>query len=193
VLAPELIHVVLGPGWAEAVVPFQILAAGLMFRTSYRMSDSLSRATAAVYRRAWRQALFALLVIGGAWLGRPWGLAGVSVGVALAITLNFLLMAQLSLKLASMTWQSFWSAHLPSVAVAMLLGGPVWACALALRAQALPPLLVLLLSAASALPLLLVARSAPALFLGHDGRWMLRTLGDYLTRPNRDDSVGPKR
>jgi O-antigen/teichoic acid export membrane protein len=183
VLAPELIHVVLGldPEWDAAVVPFQVLAAGLLFRTSYRMSDSLCRATAAVYRRAWRQILFALLVVGGAGLGLRWRLPGVSVGVALAITLNFLLMAQLSLRLASLSWWGFWSAHLPSVALAALLGGPVWACAAVLRACALPPLVVLLLSAASALPFLLVARCAPALFLGPDGRWMLETLGRHVT------------
>jgi O-antigen/teichoic acid export membrane protein len=182
VLAPELIHVLLGPGWDAVVVPFQILAAGLMFRTSYRMSDSISRATAAVYRRAWRQGLFALMVVGGAWLGCPWGLAGVSVGVAVAITMNFLLMAQLSLTLASMSWQSFWAAHLPAVTLAALLGGPVWACAVVLRACALPPLVVLLLSAAAALPFLFVARSAPRLFLGRDGCWMLRTVGGYVPR-----------
>ena len=60
------------------------------------------------------------MVVGGAWLGCPWGLAGVSVGVAVAITLNFLLMAQLSLTLASMTWRGFWAAHLPGLTLAAL-------------------------------------------------------------------------
>ena len=43
VLAPEVIAVALGPQWLGAVVPFQILAVGLLLRTSYKMSDSLAR------------------------------------------------------------------------------------------------------------------------------------------------------
>ena len=81
ILAPELIRLVLGPQWAGVVAPFQILAAGMLFRTSYKMSDSVVRATAAVYRRALRTAIYALLVIGGAWVGQHWGTTGVAFAV----------------------------------------------------------------------------------------------------------------
>src|SRR6202049_4068366 len=54
VLAPELIAVLLGPDWDQVVLPFQILAVGMIFRASYKISDVLVRATGAVYRRAWR-------------------------------------------------------------------------------------------------------------------------------------------
>ena len=46
-LAPEVIRVVLGPKWGPAVVPFQVLGIGMLFRTSYKMSDSIS----ALHRR----------------------------------------------------------------------------------------------------------------------------------------------
>jgi PST family polysaccharide transporter len=55
IVAPELVSVAFGPRWAGLVAPFQVLALGMMFRVCYRMSDSLSRATGKVYRRAWRQ------------------------------------------------------------------------------------------------------------------------------------------
>ena len=44
VVAPELVAVAFGSRWADLVLPFQVLALGMMFRTGYRMSDSLSRA-----------------------------------------------------------------------------------------------------------------------------------------------------
>ena len=50
VLAPELVAVAFGSRWEALVAPFQVLALGVTFRTSYRMSDSLSRATGKVYR-----------------------------------------------------------------------------------------------------------------------------------------------
>src|SRR6185437_7222982 len=52
-LAPEVIRVALGPHWTAAVAPFQILGIGMLFRTSYKMSDSIARSTGVVYRRAW--------------------------------------------------------------------------------------------------------------------------------------------
>ena len=55
VIAPEIIRIALGPSWDAAVLPFRVLAVGMLFRTSYKISDSLSRATGSVYRRAWRQ------------------------------------------------------------------------------------------------------------------------------------------
>ena len=65
-VAPEVIHVLLGDGpkWDDVMVPFQIFAAGLIFRTSYKISDSLARAMGTVYRRAWRQAVYAVAVVG---------------------------------------------------------------------------------------------------------------------------------
>src|SRR5215213_10088355 len=51
VLAPELIRVALGPKWSAVDTPFRIFALGMLFRTSYKMSDAAARATGNVYRR----------------------------------------------------------------------------------------------------------------------------------------------
>jgi PST family polysaccharide transporter len=179
-LAPELIHVLLGPEWGSVIVPFQILAAGMLFRTSYKMSDSLVRATGAVYHRAWRQAAYAMLVLAAAWVGQFGGLPGVSLAVLATLAFNFLVMAQLSLRLVGMTWRSFRAAHVPGLALAVLVSTMTWACAQLLRAWGLPAPLVLIASAAATLPALLPVWCLPELFLGEDGRWMLRKLGAYL-------------
>src|SRR5206468_3192680 len=112
--------------WEAAIGPFQILAFGMLFRTSYKMSDSLARATGAVYNRAWRQTLFALFVVFGAWLGTRWGLVGVAVGVLLANFLNYMLMAHLSLKLISMTWKDFFRVQFPSLSFALISTAVIW-------------------------------------------------------------------
>src|SRR5205085_2202322 len=39
VLAPELVTLVLGQRWSGMIVPFQVLAGTMLFRTSYKMSD----------------------------------------------------------------------------------------------------------------------------------------------------------
>lgn len=177
IVAPELVLVLLGAGWEGVVVPLQILALGMLFRTSYKLSDSIARATGAVYARAWRQAAFAIAVTVGSLIGQLWGVAGVALGVVAAVTINFLLMAQLSLRLAGMRWSDFAMAHLPGVALAGTVGAVVLALVDRLREFQVSPLALLVdVALVSAVAGLVLCWLLPALFLGRDGRSVLRIL-----------------
>ena len=189
VTAPEIVRVVLGPRWSGASAALQILAAGMLFRTSHKMSDSIARATGAVYRRAWRQGVYASLVIGGAWVGQHWGISGVAFAVLVALAVNFGLMAQLGLRLSGLGWGSFWKAHLPGFNLAVASGVVAWAAAISLRRYGLPDAGVLGITLAVSLGWTLVLwRCAPRLFLGQEGSWMLKVLQTHL--PLRRDPPG---
>jgi O-antigen/teichoic acid export membrane protein len=191
-LAPEVIRVALGSKWGQVVLPFQILGLGMLFRTSYKMSDSIARSTGAVYRRAWRQILYAGLVVTGAWIGSRWGIEGVSWGALLALTMNFLLMAGLGLRVASLSWKRFWDAHRPAVLLTAVSFPPVWGAAAVLRGLESPALVVLLAVGAVLLAtcVLLVWR-APGVFLGADGQWMASTMRSFLQRLIRPGGARP--
>jgi O-antigen/teichoic acid export membrane protein len=177
VLAPELVHVLLGPDWGEVVLPLQILAVGMLFRTSYKLSDSIARATGAVYARAWRQAVHVIAIAIGALIGQSWGIGGVALGVVVAIAVNFLLMAHLSLRLVGMRWSGFLSAHLPALALAVVIAVVVWPVAERLRESQVPPIALLLyVPALAAGGSLLLCWLLPAVFLGQEGRSVLRLL-----------------
>ena len=185
-LAPEVIHVVLGTRWTEVIAPFQILAVGMLFRTSYKMSDSITRSTGAVYRRAWRQMLYAALVVGGAWIGQHWGVSGVAWGTLGALTVNFLLMAQLGLDVGHLTWGGFWRAHQPAVLITAVSFPVVWATTTLLRYWSVPSLVVLLAVGGVVVACaILLALLAPATFLGNDGQWMLGTMRSFVRQPVR--------
>lgn len=99
VTAKDFIYIIFGSGWDGAILPFQILSIILVFRMAYRIPDSLSRAVGTVYKRAWRQLVYALLVIVlSSFGGYMDGLKGVSIGVAASVIINFLLMHHLSLQ-----------------------------------------------------------------------------------------------
>jgi PST family polysaccharide transporter len=177
VLAPEIVLIVLGPQW-ETVVPIvQVFAFGLLFRTSYRISDSITRATGAVYRRAWRQGVYAALVITGAWIGHHWGVIGVAFGVFGALAVNFFMMAQLSLHIARIPWNGFWRAHIPALKLASVSGVASVVGALAFRSYGAPAIVVLAGSGAiTVVWTLLVAWRQPGSLLGADGQWMIERL-----------------
>ncbi|HEY9442970.1 MAG TPA: lipopolysaccharide biosynthesis protein [Gemmatimonadales bacterium] len=170
VLAPELVVVTFGSRWAGLTAPFQVLALGMMFRTCYRMSDSLSRATGRVYRRAWRQALFALLVLLGSLAGQTRGIVGVATGVLVAFFLNYVSMAQLSLKITEVSWGRFFQVQLPAVRSSVAIGGVTLATMVGMRHSGLPPVVGLAVGGLAAVSVgLLAAWVAPTFALGHDG------------------------
>jgi PST family polysaccharide transporter len=183
VLAPDLVVVAFGARWEALVPPFQVLALGMIFRTSSRMSDSLSRATGRVYRRAWRQVLFAGLVFLGAWIGQHWGVTGVAVGVLCALFTNYLLMAQLSLSVVPITWGKFFQAQLPALRVAIIVGAVTLAVTTGTRHVGLPPFAGLIAGFVAGVgSALLVAWLAPTFALGEYGIRMRDILRSQLAR-----------
>ncbi len=181
ILAPEIILVLLGENWTAAIVPLQILALGTLFRTSYKISDSLVRAKGAVYRRAWRQWVYAGAVLSGAYAGHYWGLTGVAVGIVSALLLNFILMAALSLDLTHIPLKQFLAAHLPGLWLGIVVCLELLALSPALRGYGLPPLVVLIISVSVvAVSVLLLVRIAPRFFLGEDGLWAYRKVKEFV-------------
>jgi len=111
IFAEDIISIIFGQQWIGSAHILQILSLALVFRITYKFSDTLSRAKGSVYKRAWRQGIYAMFVFIGAWFGSTWGAAGVAWGTALAILVNFLLMLQLSQKLIGFSWGKILLLH----------------------------------------------------------------------------------
>ena len=120
VLAPEIVRVLLGPQWEAVVLPLRVFALVLLPRTTYKISTSLTRATGAVYRAAWRQWLYAAEVVVFCSVGAAIaGVDGVAAGAALAIVAHFFVMlhfsARVSAGLMGATLRMY-GKHLPALA-----------------------------------------------------------------------------
>ncbi len=184
ILAPEFVHVLIGGQWDDAILPFKIFAVTMLFRTSYKMGDSLCRSAGIVFQRAFRQFLFSVMIVAGAFFGHYYGIVGVTVGVGIAITLNFFSMAQLSFSITDTTWGQFFRIHVPAVVLTVVVLCETWVLAGFLRGFGWADIYVLLVSASFVgLTLVSLIWFAPKLFLGKDGMWMLKTFGGYLPGP----------
>lgn len=186
VLAPEIIAVLLGPGWGAAVLPFRILVFGSMLRASYKIGVALANATGRVYGSAWRQGLYAALVVGGAWLGQRWGLPAVALGVLVALFVTYLAYAQLSVRVLPFTWRAYLVAQAPGAWWAGFVCAETWGLAHVLRSMQLSPVLVLLVPAATVpLTMLALVRALPATAFGQDGAWFLQVVQERLRGRSR--------
>ncbi len=163
-IADEIIQVLLGDSWAEAAGPFSVLALTMSLRTSFRLSEALVGATGAVFRRAWRQWAFAVLVIGGVVVGSRWKLTGVAAGVSLAMVFNWFLMAQLALGEVNATWLELWKSHVPAIRTAVLASLAALALSSVLPTGVHPAVVVLGAFGAMGTVMAVLAFGAPSYF-----------------------------
>jgi PST family polysaccharide transporter len=180
VAAPEAVLVLLGKHWTPVIEPFRVLVLSLLFRTSYKMSDSLARAAAATLNRAWRQWFYAVSVVLGAYLGARYGITGVAAGVSIAILLNFLLMLQLSIALSGVSAQTLLVIHARHLLVATATTLAAYGAMSFARAElgsAVARLLVAGMAAGASW--LLVALLLPSL-LGDELMWLVSVLKSRL-------------
>lgn len=175
VLGPEIIQLLLGPAWSSAVVPFQVLAVGVYFRVGYKVSGALLRSLGQVYAIAVRQAAYLLLILGGAWLGHFWGLAGASVGVVVAIGGHYLQFCSMAVRLLpDMDWRRMIRTVLPGAALAvgvLAVASTVAGIARIYRCSEWGVCLVTCMTTATFIAGLV--RAYPQC-LGHDGCWILQ-------------------
>lgn len=173
ILAPEIVRVLLGSAWVELILPLQVLAVGTFFRTAYKMSASLARAKGAVYQIAWRQGVYAGLIIMGAWVGQFFGLEGVAVGVVIALAIHFALMSHLSLSIVRLDWLDFARLHIPALKLTVFTVLLTMAVSNACRALILPDFAVLCMTGLSILGALGFIVLCVPRALGEDGLWFL--------------------
>ena len=124
--APEIIAVLFGRQWDAAAPVLQILAAGTAFHACNVINIPAIRALGAVYREAWRRALFALLMVFGVWLGVRWGLAGAAAAIVAARILLHLLLTQLALALLGLHWRRVLRCHAPALWAAAWSAVALW-------------------------------------------------------------------
>jgi PST family polysaccharide transporter len=111
VLGPEIILVLLGPGWEEAVVAFQILSLGLYFRAAYGFSASIVFATGHVFSLSACQGVYGILIVVGALFGAQWGIVGVATATLIALLVFYLLLYALAARVSGGAVWSFLSVH----------------------------------------------------------------------------------
>lgn len=109
--ARDVVAVILGSGWEAVVLPLQVLAVGIGWRTSYKLGDSLAKAAGAVFRRSLREAIYLLLVVGGVLIGSRWGIVGAAAGVLVASFTNYGMAILWSRTLLGLTWRDIAGAH----------------------------------------------------------------------------------
>lgn len=183
VLAKEIILVLLGSQWTEVIAPFEILALGTFFRFGDKVTSSLARSSGQLYRMAWLKLIYAVCVIIGAMWGLNYGILGVTIGVTIALIIQYLLLTQLAVNLTKIDLKSVIVSHTSGIPLTVVTGLIVWGNATLWRSLELANFLVLGLSLTiTGTLVLLLVYLKPNFFLGEDGEWWLTALSKPLAK-----------
>jgi len=92
----EIVLILLGDKWLEAVIPLQIMFAVLPFASSGRMADSVIRAKGLIYNNAIRKYIYVIILITATSLGAiNYGVIGAAVGVSFSYFFDYIIMLYL--------------------------------------------------------------------------------------------------
>jgi len=138
VIAPEAIRLLMGAGWGDVVLPFRILAVTILLRTNLKLGGILAQAAGAVNAVAAAYAAYMVVVVGGALITIRWGIAGVAVSTAFAITSVSIHCCLLAMRVSDLSLPSFLRAHVPGAVIACCVILAAWPLAGELRASEAP-------------------------------------------------------
>ena len=92
----EIVLILLGGKWLEAVIPLQIMFAVLPISTSGRMADSVIRAKGLIYNNAIRKYIYVIILLATTSLGAiNYGVIGAAIGVSFSYFFDYIIMLYL--------------------------------------------------------------------------------------------------
>ncbi|WP_350291629.1 lipopolysaccharide biosynthesis protein [uncultured Croceitalea sp.] len=89
----EIVQILMGPNWPEAVLPLKIMFLILTFSNAGKTTDEVIKAKGLVYKNVTRKYIFTVIIIvlSGA-LGYLYGINGAAVGIVISHFINYLMM-----------------------------------------------------------------------------------------------------
>jgi len=150
IVAPHLVLTVYGPKWTGVVRPLQILCMAGYFRALYHLGGVVAQSVGLVYAELRNQAIYAVMVIGGALLGSRQGLSWVAAGVSVAIVYMFVATAHLALSATGTQWREYFRVQVDALVVSAFTGAIALVVRLLLEAAGVSDASIALVALAAA-------------------------------------------
>jgi len=186
VAGPEVVRGLFGPRWTGATLSFRILCLGGIPACIYSLGEAVALAKGVIAGRLWRHLAYFLGTLALAWYGARWGIGGVAVGVAVVLVLEYVLMAQLSIRLVQAHWREFFGAQCPGAVLGIVAAAMAFSTAIPLRNLEVPDLAILCaVTVTSFAAITVIVLLAPAGWLPQPVRPILARLDETRKNPRR--------
>lgn len=131
--APQVIRVLFGTQWRDAVAPFRVLCLVGILKMLNSYASAAIQASGHVWSEVWRQIAFIAMIVAFLVIFRHYGPLGGAFGVMLATLCMTILMHVLLRRISHLTWNELVQPLVPAVMCAVGTSGAVLLMQLALR------------------------------------------------------------
>lgn len=100
----EIVYLILGEGWSQVIMPLKILSLGIMARVCAKLCESAITAVGSVRKLLLIKFLNLIIILIGIYIGRIFNFVGTTIGVCIALNLNFLLFLSFTFKTINISW-----------------------------------------------------------------------------------------
>lgn len=107
VLAKEIVLLLLGEQWIDAIAPFKILCSIIVFRIGYKIFGTFLKSTGQVKKFARIQFIYFVAVVFSSLLGSYYGIEYVATGTSLAVILMFFMLLNETIKQSNYKFREF--------------------------------------------------------------------------------------
>jgi O-antigen/teichoic acid export membrane protein len=123
--AEDAINVLITAKWVSIVPCVQVLSIAAIFRSSLAIysiaCESLGRPVAALQQQIFSTSTSLL----GAFLGAPYGLIGMAVGIALSVPINYVVLLSQTRRITRLPWVDFLASWRPALFCSLFMAGIV--------------------------------------------------------------------
>jgi PST family polysaccharide transporter len=89
----EIVQILMGDNWPEAVLPLQIMFLILTFSNAGKTTDEVIKAKGLVYKNVTRKYIFTgIIIVLSGFLGYLYGISGAAVGIVISHFVNYIMM-----------------------------------------------------------------------------------------------------
>ena len=100
----EIVNLILGEGWSQVILPLKILSLGIMARVCSKLCESAITAIGNVRKLVLIKFLNLIIIITGIYIGKMFNFLGTTIGVCIALNLNFLLILSITFNTIKISW-----------------------------------------------------------------------------------------
>ncbi|MCC5959451.1 MAG: oligosaccharide flippase family protein [Rhodobacteraceae bacterium] len=189
VLAPEIVPVMFGQGWDEAIFPLQCLGLALGLRFGPRLAVAVGRALGQQRQLFFMNAAMTVVLVGAVWIGASLGgLNGASLAILGTASVHWFAASMLSVRLTQMPMSRFFAALGRPAMLSLAYFALLFAIAQILRGEFDIAFLTIICSGVGAVSVVgIFCLLLPNVFLG---QWERHKLAKALLRLPRFRRVG---
>jgi len=172
-----------GEKWSGAIRVLQILCIAGFFRVISNSAGAVAKATGKVYGEAWRQLIFAVILIVGALIGIKYGIEGVGFAVVISSLWFYISMAHLTMRIVNISWLDFLIVQIPGFLVLIIISLINLSSLIALDyflSQEMYLLKLLILFLISSMAFMVLLKTLPIKLIGEEGRNLIALYLDKI-------------